>query len=543
MPCSGKEGKGCPCPGFQLKRDGATSENPKCKNCKHRERAHSPRTVNDVLADRLAKYDVVDRLRSKPVSDADARRESNTGFRPKEGGRFKKARNSNAKPSEHSVKVGGIHIITGGLNEEKELRETRCPAGQAVEKLRKQGLMVSKDPDGSPLAFSLNWTPTRSDQWIRDMFPSPNVFQYLDLKYGSDADHYVLLAKERQRLFVKQEVASGEDFDDAKGASGRNYKESTVRIATRHKIPAAVIKEGWADAIKRLENGEDVASESEEERKKSSGKAKAQKSRRASPTESEAELSPSDSDSDASRDRAIDPEVKQEPADDFQGIPVRRRSSRLTQEANFDGVKDGVDDEDKSSHASGHESRSLFHHDSDVEEISGLQSDLEDIETYNSRKRPASFLSFDISDSEERKRSRTRSASRGSNYSAIDVDSDHDSHEDGPSPRLGPTTSSFSFDPASTLSPFSTSGPFLSASGSLFGSSKGSTSTASVPLTTGTTPQGSVLPSSAVASSASVPGPSHGGARRSAARPTLASYTPAPRAGLKIPETKYNPYD
>ncbi|KAJ7787047.1 hypothetical protein B0H14DRAFT_2955651 [Mycena olivaceomarginata] len=332
--------------------------------------------------------------------------------------------------------------------------------------------MVSKDPDGSPLA--------------------PNVFQYLDLKYGSDADHYVLLAKDRQRLFVKQEVAGGEDFDDAKGASGRNYKESTVRIATRHKIPAAVIKEGWPDAIKRLENGEDVASESEEERKKSSGKAKAQKSRRASPTESEAELSPSDLDSDASRDRAIDPEVKQEPADDFQGIP------------------------DKSGHASGHESRSLFHHDSDVEEISGLQSDLEDIETYNSRKRAASSLS------------RTRSASRGSNYSAIDVDSDHDSHEDGPSPRLGPTTSSFSFDPASTLSPFSTSG---------------STSTALVPLTTGTTPQGSVLPSSAVASSASVPGPSHGGARRSAARPTLASYTPAPRAGLKIPETKYNPYD
>ncbi|KAJ7856978.1 hypothetical protein B0H14DRAFT_2752089 [Mycena olivaceomarginata] len=274
--------------------------------------------------------------------------------------------------------------------------------------------MVSKDPDGSPLAFSLNWTPTRSDQWIRDMFPSPNVFQYLDLKYGSDADHYVLLAKDRQRLFVKQEVAGGEDFDDAKGASGRNYKESTVRIATRHKIPAAVIKEGWPDAIKRLENGEDVASESEEERKKSSGKAKAQKSRRASPTESEAELSPSDLDSDA----------------------IRRRSSRLTQAANFDGV----DDEDKSGHASGHESRSLFHHDSDVEEISGLQSDLEDIETYNSRKRAASSL----------KRSRTRSASRGSNYSAIDVDSDHDSHEDGPSPRLGPTTSSFSFDPAST---------------------------------------------------------------------------------------------
>jgi hypothetical protein len=45
-----------------------------------------PRTVNDVLANRLAKYDVVDRLRSKPVSDADARRELNTGFRPKQGG-------------------------------------------------------------------------------------------------------------------------------------------------------------------------------------------------------------------------------------------------------------------------------------------------------------------------------------------------------------------------------------------------------------------------------------------------------------------------
>ncbi|KAJ7906496.1 hypothetical protein B0H13DRAFT_1880557 [Mycena leptocephala] len=84
-------------------------------------------------------------------------------------------KSATATPSQASTlsRLAGFTLSPVDLicQEEKELRETRCPAGQAVEKLRKQGSMVFKDPDGSPLAFSVNWTPTRSDQWIRDMFP------------------------------------------------------------------------------------------------------------------------------------------------------------------------------------------------------------------------------------------------------------------------------------------------------------------------------------------------------------------------------------
>ncbi|KAJ6619608.1 hypothetical protein B0H10DRAFT_1156122 [Mycena sp. CBHHK59/15] len=77
MPCAGKDGRGCSCQAFQPK-DSTDDPASKCKLCKHRKKKHhtAPTQVSAVLA----QYDLA-RLQSKKVSEEEACRESNEGFR------------------------------------------------------------------------------------------------------------------------------------------------------------------------------------------------------------------------------------------------------------------------------------------------------------------------------------------------------------------------------------------------------------------------------------------------------------------------------
>ncbi|KAJ7110420.1 hypothetical protein C8R44DRAFT_883574 [Mycena epipterygia] len=561
MPCTGKDGKACKCPGFQPKRDDGASTNPKCKNCKHRQQLHSARTVNAILADRLAQSDIADRLKVKHVTDADARRETSTGFRKKEAGSSsstsgKTSRNSNAQSSEDAVIVGSIQVLVCGLDEKKQLRDTQCPAGQTVEYLRDKKLMVVKAPaDGKPLQFNRTWRPIRGEQWIRDMLPKPGVLQYVDAKYGTSDRHWVLVGKAKQKLYaMASRPGAGEDFEDsAKGTGGsnRNYKDYIVRIATTHKIPATVFEKGWENAIAQVQAGEDMPSESEAEElpskpkpksTKSKGKAKAQPRRARSLSEIEAESS-DDSDSDVgSTQELINVKIKQEPDTPAE----KRRSSRLSQ------APHSIEDR-KPSHAGSH--RPLFDHDSDhdsdILEIPGFEAEAEYLqgESKSTRKRIASPSLGDISDSEGKKR--RRSASYGSQYGMMEMDTISE-NEDLLSPILGPVTSSFSFDPAAGNAQSSIDGSFLSASTSFFGSSlpfsssatrgptsvisSGSTSGGSSRTTSGSGPASSSIASSsgtaATSASASSAGTVFGGG---AAGTSVA-------ARSSMPSTKYNPY-
>lgn len=83
MPCDGKEGTGCSksCPGFEpLKTAGDVNNRTKCKICSHRKKYHRDPTVQEILArhgvDRLSKS-------KAPITDFEARKESNSGFRMK----------------------------------------------------------------------------------------------------------------------------------------------------------------------------------------------------------------------------------------------------------------------------------------------------------------------------------------------------------------------------------------------------------------------------------------------------------------------------
>ena len=93
--------------------------------------------------------------------------------------------------------------------------------------------MVTKDPDGNILQFNRQWQPIRAGQWLQDMLPKPSVLDYMQCKYGdSGLPHWVLVGKEKQRVFVmKSRAGGGEDFDDAKtNGTNRNHKEFAIRI-------------------------------------------------------------------------------------------------------------------------------------------------------------------------------------------------------------------------------------------------------------------------------------------------------------------------
>ncbi|KAJ7646151.1 hypothetical protein B0H17DRAFT_1148214 [Mycena rosella] len=352
--------------------------------------SHSIHNINNILAERLAQTDIVDKLKAKHVTDAEARRKTNAGF-CKEGSSSTSGkatgRNSNAKSSAQSVMVGSIQVIVSGLDAKQQLRDPKCPDGQKLENLHERGLMVSKDPDGNPLQFN-------------------RVLQYLEAKYGkSDTPSWYLVGKAKQKLFImKTRSGASEDLDEAKGtASNRGYSSSAVHIATRHKIPAVVFEDGWDVAIARLEAGEDIPSESEPEMKPAKSKGKNLKAViKCTCSRSEIEAESSDDSEDEDEDSGIEELINLKREPDTSSSGPRRRSFRLLQAPH--------DESEAVKPSTSSRKSQLFDPDSDIEMISGFDADCQDLKGSGSRKRTAS-PSFDInvSDSEAKKQRRSDS--------------------------------------------------------------------------------------------------------------------------------------
>ncbi|KAJ7456398.1 hypothetical protein B0H11DRAFT_2321742 [Mycena galericulata] len=149
---------------------------------------------------------------------------------------------------------------------EGDLQSPQCPDPAAVEKLIRYKLAVVRTPEGQTLQFAVGWSQKRVDRWFREL--TPLVFKFLDAHYPEDSPpsfHWVLLGKSQRNLFtINRADITGDELNQAKGPSNRKYQEHAVRIATKHRIPSSVYK-NWADAIKRLESGEQLESESEVE--------------------------------------------------------------------------------------------------------------------------------------------------------------------------------------------------------------------------------------------------------------------------------------
>ncbi|KAK7037120.1 hypothetical protein R3P38DRAFT_3263088 [Favolaschia claudopus] len=513
MPCLGKSARGCSssCVGFEPKKKGVkVDDDTKCKHCGHRKRVHRSNAVQDVMAqssDRISQL--------KKSTGAEARKESYSGFRPKEvksGGTSSKAAGPTKKRNEKKEKVIRIHsiqVMVGGLDGDGKLRVEQPYSTELVNDLRAKGLTAFETRDEGNLEFQLGWSHKEVDTWLREVLPL--LFEYLDRCYPDDAAefHWVLLGKSKHTLFAMDRKVTGELLDEVKGAAGRGYREQTIRIATKHRIPEAAWK-SFDDALDAMTAGGDpIPSESESESElEPPPKRRARKSRSKSRSKVVAAQT-SSADAESSEASAADGDSDVE--------DVQDESEDSNNDDKSVKVKKEIDDP-------------LFlrdiNADSDVEEVfpQRLLWDGGDVSGGEapSRKRTASPALVS-----EQGSKRARSGSAASHHSTISIS------DDSPSPRLNAATSSFQFPPPRP--------PAAVVSGSLgtrslrtgnsisaptFGAAAGSASTSAIhPITTGSVPS---------ASSASFFRPT-----RASTGATVRKYVPPPpRQGLKVPPSE-----
>ncbi|KAJ7456378.1 hypothetical protein B0H11DRAFT_1925702 [Mycena galericulata] len=241
MACKGKSGDGCSksCSRFESRVGGESDENSKCKNCPHRKKVHTTVVQAATVKDVLGKYNL-DGLGKKKPTDAEARAESSTGFRPNAGSSgSSKAATTKQKQNEtgkQKIKVNSVHVITTGLDSRGELRVAQSPNAPALEQLRKNGLAAFTTLDGQDLAFN-----------------------FLDLRYPENAVpkfHWMLVGKANRKLYIiGRPRITGAELNEAKGPTA----------PTKHKIPSSVLELGFQHAIEELRSGENLLSESEVE--------------------------------------------------------------------------------------------------------------------------------------------------------------------------------------------------------------------------------------------------------------------------------------
>ncbi|KAJ7321579.1 hypothetical protein DFH08DRAFT_1033489 [Mycena albidolilacea] len=313
------------------------------------------------------------------------------------------------------VRVNSVQVITSGLTPEGKLRIGKCLSDPEVEDRVSCGLSAFKTQDKEDLLFSPKWMQQQIDEWFQTVFP--RLFKFLDRRHRDEILHWVLVRKSGHMQYVMQRSTFiGEELEEAKGSKARRWPEYSIRIATKHKIPASLVKAGFDHALAKLMTGEELASESESEVELSPGRTVRRKSRKVAPRKRTVAVEEDLSSSECSELDGDEFESAEE--DDECRACQRSKSSSF-------GVADAKKEAD-------HDSLFLDGNDSDLEENSPQY--LSAVGSSNKRTAPASFES-------QGRTKRSRSGSVISHHSlTISIN-------DSPSPHLHPATSSFVYDP------------------------------------------------------------------------------------------------
>jgi hypothetical protein len=111
---------------------------------------------------------------------------------------------------------------------------SKAPGGRALEALRKQGLVVDTNLDGSSLSFCATWTQARIDVWVRSLFPK--VFTWLDKVFPLTSDgktHWRLGGKSYQSMYLfEREEITGNELRKARGSAARAGRDYVLHIGT-----------------------------------------------------------------------------------------------------------------------------------------------------------------------------------------------------------------------------------------------------------------------------------------------------------------------
>ncbi|KAJ7096142.1 hypothetical protein C8R44DRAFT_889857 [Mycena epipterygia] len=229
------------------------------------------------------------------------------------------------------IKVGKVEFVPYGVDGNNQLKRTKVPSGELAEEYIEYHLSRHKDDDGEDIQFGEGWTLDQIDRWLRGLFAES--FEYLDIIHGSEESHWILVKKDRQKIFiVKRETYTGTDLVGAKGTSARGWRDCVIRIVSRHTIPAVAYKD-WSTAIKKAKAGDRFPSElsSDTEKKNSSNhstrrsrKSKG-KAKRSSPSPESEEALSSESEGNSGDEGSVVVKLETEVSEE---VP-RRRSSRF----------------------------------------------------------------------------------------------------------------------------------------------------------------------------------------------------------------------
>ncbi|KAJ7897448.1 hypothetical protein B0H13DRAFT_2337876 [Mycena leptocephala] len=122
------------------------------------------------------------------------------------------------------IKIGKLEILVWGLNADGDLLRNKALSGPEEEKLLQYHLARKKDRECSELGFGVGWEMKEIDEWLRELFPE--LFEYLDIIYGSGEYHWVLVKKDRFSLFAMRcDTFTGDDLVEAKGSAARGWHD------------------------------------------------------------------------------------------------------------------------------------------------------------------------------------------------------------------------------------------------------------------------------------------------------------------------------
>ncbi|KAF7327032.1 hypothetical protein MKEN_00278200 [Mycena kentingensis (nom. inval.)] len=173
------------------------------------------------------------------TSTADARKETNSGFRPS-------GSSSKPKPTKALIRIGFLMAIVCGLvrneNGLYSLRDSRYPR-DAYEEMVRLGLILRQED-----AFSVDWNVDEIDAWFRRGYKQ--LLEYLDFRYPDEKRHWFLARKQGQKLvLVDRPAINGAVLQEVRGLPSQGYRNHGIHFVLKHQIPLRIFEMGLPKAI------------------------------------------------------------------------------------------------------------------------------------------------------------------------------------------------------------------------------------------------------------------------------------------------------
>ncbi|KAJ7177578.1 hypothetical protein C8R43DRAFT_942844 [Mycena crocata] len=258
----------CPCPRY-MPQDSPQPGPQLCRDCEHWESLHAPPEKTHI-ADLMARIKPqIEKARQTLVSDDEARRESNTGFKKvseEHKGRGgltkyqKKDKSSGSKSSkaagdDKSHVIGNFVLIPDAhfpdpeasdgsvADDVRDMGVAPVPSVTRAQALKDGGLSMSEDGDGGQIIVKESWCADHIDKLLRKVFPHVWIWlQKTHQRLEDGSFYWVLLSPEWRTLreFIKKGPITGADLLSVVSGKGKRPEQKTIYFALRFNVPSKI---------------------------------------------------------------------------------------------------------------------------------------------------------------------------------------------------------------------------------------------------------------------------------------------------------------